>query len=258
MLHLKACIHFEEVEISLGVHQKLHCSRVRVARFARQPHGSFAHSTAQFGSHEGRWRFLDHLLVPALHRAFALTEVHDVAMCIAEYLDVDVAAPSKITLEIDARITERMERLRRSIAPRGRQLGLVPHQTHALSAAPRDGLEQHRETEFPRDALGLLEVLDWILDAGNHRHASTRCELPCGSFRSKAFHRFGRRADERDVMFTASPRKGGIFGEETIAGMYGVAAGAPRYVHKLVDPEITLARGHGADRVRFVGQTNMQ
>ena len=40
--------------------------------------------------------------------------------------------------------------------------------------------------------------------------------------------------------------------------MQRVAAGAARDVHHLVDAEIALARGRGADRVRFVGQADVQ
>jgi hypothetical protein len=40
---------------------------------------------------EGRRRLLDHLLVAALDRAFALMQVHHVAVRIAQHLDLDVA-----------------------------------------------------------------------------------------------------------------------------------------------------------------------
>src|SRR6266478_1980326 len=89
------------------------------------------------------------------------------------------------------RITERMKRFRAGVAPRGRQLGLLLYQTHALSSASRDGFEQHWVAKFPRDALGFLQALDRILDAGDHRHACARGDLTRGGFRSKAFHCFG-------------------------------------------------------------------
>ena len=102
MLHLKARIHFEKIEIARGIHQKLDRPRVRVARFARQFHGGFAHGAAQFGRHDRGRRFLDDFLVPALDRAFALAEIHDVAVRVAEYLNFDVARPLEIPFEIDA------------------------------------------------------------------------------------------------------------------------------------------------------------
>src|SRR3546814_9032706 len=48
-----------------------------------------AHLPAHFGADEGRRRFLDHLLVAALDRAFALVQVKDIAMLVAQYLDFD-------------------------------------------------------------------------------------------------------------------------------------------------------------------------
>src|SRR6202011_1448602 len=102
-----------------------------------------------------------------LHRAFALAEVHDVSPCVAEDLDFDVPRPFEIPFKIDARIPKRMQRLRRSVAPGGVQLRLLPHHAHALSAASRDGFEQHRITKFPRYPFSVLDALDRFLDPGN-------------------------------------------------------------------------------------------
>jgi hypothetical protein len=40
--------------------------------------------------------------------------------------------------------------------------------------------------------------------------------------------------------------------------MHGVAAGTTGNVHQFVDPEITLARGRSTDRIRFIGEANVQ
>src|SRR5260370_41092309 len=40
--------------------------------------------------------------------------------------------------------------------------------------------------------------------------------------------------------------------------MHGIATGAPRYVHELINAEITLARGRRTNGIGFVGQADMQ
>ena len=47
----------------------------------------------------------------ALHGAFALAEVDDVTVCVAEDLNFDVPRPFEVSFEINARVTERMQRL---------------------------------------------------------------------------------------------------------------------------------------------------
>src|SRR3546814_15740083 len=55
----------------------------------------FAHGLAHLFGHEGRRRFLDHLLVAALDAALALVEIEDVAVLVSEDLDLDVARRSE-------------------------------------------------------------------------------------------------------------------------------------------------------------------
>ena len=50
-----------------------------------------AHLLAQRRVDRGRGAFLDQLLVPPLHRAVALAEMHDIAVLVGEHLHLDVA-----------------------------------------------------------------------------------------------------------------------------------------------------------------------
>ena len=131
-------------------------------------------------------------------------------------------------------------------------------QAHAFPASARHRFQQHGIAELFRNAARIRRIFDGLLRAGNHGHAGARGELARGCFRSQALHRFGRRADERDVVRRAGPREFGIFGEESVSGMQRVAPGAARDFHQLVDAKITFARGSRADRVRFVGEADVQ
>src|SRR5690606_13182195 len=62
-----------------------------IADGAGGPKGSFRDRNAHGLADAGGRRFLDHLLVAALGGAIALEEVNDVAMLVAEYLDLDMA-----------------------------------------------------------------------------------------------------------------------------------------------------------------------
>src|ERR1019366_5705935 len=135
---------------------KLDGSRVGIARFAREPHGRFAHRTPQFGCQEWGRRFFEDFLVPALDRAFAFSEVHDVAEGVAEYLNFNVTRSLAISFEINARIAKRVERFRGGVPPRGGHLAGIGDQAHAFSAATRHGLEQHGIAKLLRDASGIL------------------------------------------------------------------------------------------------------
>ena len=91
MLDLQAGVHLEEVEGAVGAQQELDRAGAAIAdRLGRGDRGR-AHACAQVGVDGGRGRFLDHLLVAALHRAVALAEMDDVAVVVGEDLDLDVA-----------------------------------------------------------------------------------------------------------------------------------------------------------------------
>ena len=70
----------------------------------------------------GRGRFLDQLLVPALHRAVALAEMHDIAVLVGEHLHLDVARVLERALEQQPAVAERVLRLRARRIERGGKL----------------------------------------------------------------------------------------------------------------------------------------
>jgi hypothetical protein len=82
--------------------------------------------------------------------------------------------------------------------------------------------------------------------------------LAARCFRAKGFHGFGAGADESDAGISAGPRERGVFGEETVAGMDGVAPGAPGYVDDFIDAEIAFAGGGGPDWVGFVSEADVE
>ena len=83
-----------------------------------------AHLAAHLLGQRRRRRLLDQLLVPALDRALALAEVDDVAVVIAEDLELDVARRLDVLLDVD-------------VADAERRLGLALRGLAALATARR-------------------------------------------------------------------------------------------------------------------------
>src|SRR5436305_12806689 len=91
MLDLQPRVHFEEVKIALAVDDELDRASRAVADRARQRDRLRPHRGARHGIDKRARRLLDDLLVAPLDRAFALAQMHNVAVRVAEHLYLDMA-----------------------------------------------------------------------------------------------------------------------------------------------------------------------
>ena len=91
-----------------------------------------------------RGALLDHLLMAPLDRALALAEVDQVAVAVAEHLDLDVARRSISLLDVDFAAAEGALGFARGVAQGGFEIGGAVDAAHALAAAAGRRLEQHR------------------------------------------------------------------------------------------------------------------
>ena len=107
MLDLQARVHFEEEEIAVLVDDEFDRARAFVFHGLGQRHGLRAHGGARLLVEEGRRRFFDHLLMAALDRAFALAQMDDVAVLVAQHLDFDVARLGDVFFDEQAVVAER-------------------------------------------------------------------------------------------------------------------------------------------------------
>ena len=111
------------------------------------------------------------LLVPALDRALALAEVHDVAVVVAEDLELDVARRLDVLLDVDVADAERRLGLALRGLERVRQLRRRSHDAHAAAAAAGRRLDDDRVADLLGDLERLLLALDRAVAAGQDRHA---------------------------------------------------------------------------------------
>jgi hypothetical protein len=144
MFDLQARVDLHEVEATVLTDDELHRAGVDVVDRARGQHCGGAHGFAQFGGEERRGGFLQHLLVAALRRAFALVEVQRVAVRVGEDLDLDVARLLDIALSSTRSRPEGVACFSLAAFEIRSEFGTRTHDAHALAAAAVGGLDHQR------------------------------------------------------------------------------------------------------------------
>ena len=129
-----------------------------------------AHPAAHLVAQRQRRRFLDQLLMAALDRALALAEMHDVAVVVAENLELDVARRFDVLLEVDVADAERGFGFALRRLDRLRELARRAHDAHAASAAARGRLDDDGIADVLRQLERLVLAVDRTVAAGQDRH----------------------------------------------------------------------------------------
>ncbi len=107
MLDLDAGVDLEEEEVALVVEEELERARVGVLDRSGGIHHRAPEPAAHLLGHRHGRPLFEQLLVAALDGTFALAEVHDGAVVIAEHLELDVPRVLDVLLEIDVADAER-------------------------------------------------------------------------------------------------------------------------------------------------------
>src|SRR6185295_5765449 len=148
-------VHFEEVEAFSrrvgAVDDQLDRAGAIVSNRPRQRDRLLAHAFTLLGRDERRRRFLDHLLVAALDRAFALVQIEDGAVLVAQDLDLDVPRRLDELLNEHAVVAEAVEAFALHAVEALAHVLFGPGEAHALAAATGRGLHHHREPDVFRD-----------------------------------------------------------------------------------------------------------
>src|SRR5690606_23300340 len=126
-------------------HQELDRARPGIADLLAEPDRRLQDLLPQRRVQVWRRGLLDDLLVPALHRAVPLVQMHDIALKIAEYLHLDVPPGGEIPLDEQIAVAERRTRLPSGERERVVQLLGPGHDVHALAAASSRGFDEHRK-----------------------------------------------------------------------------------------------------------------
>ena len=257
MLDLEPGVHLHEIEragaCSSGLGDELDGARAHVADRFRRRHRGAAHRGAALWCHAGCGRFLEHLLVAPLDRAVALEEVHAVAVAVAEDLDLDVARPAEILLDQDAVVAEGGGRLALAGGERRGELARRLDDAHALAAAARGGLDEHRVADAIGFALQERRILLVAVIARHERDARLLHDALRRALRAHRADRGRRRADEHDARALARLGEVLVLREEAVAGMDRLRAGGARDLEDAIAAQVAfLCRGR-ADEEGLVG-----
>ena len=171
MLDLNPRVHFHEVEIFTRlVDEVFDGSGIFIADGFDQTDRSIAHALAHCGRYQGRGTLFDDLLVAALHRAIALTQMHEITMGIGDDLELDVVRIQHQFFQVALAITEAGNRFVRGSSEERMEFFGLEAGTHATATTTSCGLDHHREADF----FGLRKSFVGIDDdfrAGSDRHA---------------------------------------------------------------------------------------
>ena len=105
MLDLQARVHLDEIELAV-LEQEFHRAGAAILELAHRVGRQFADPAALLGVQRGRGGLFQHLLVPALQRTVSLPEMDASAKPVAQHLDLNMAWPAEILLDVDGIVVE--------------------------------------------------------------------------------------------------------------------------------------------------------
>jgi hypothetical protein len=261
MLHLEPGVHLQEIEgrvVTRSIEEKLDRACVDVAGGAGHRHGGRAHAPAQGRRHGRGWRLLDHFLVPALDRTFALEQMHDPAVAVGDDLKLDVTRVLDQPLDVERSVAEGGRRLTTRLCDRRQQRRLVAHRFHADPAAALGGFEQHRQADPPRRLRNrAVRLIDGCVPRHDRRARRLR-QLPGGDLRSHFRDDLRRRPDKGHAGVGAGRGEIVILGEESVARMDGLRPGRACGSEDGIDRQIAVHRRGGTDPNGLIGGRHMQ
>ena len=193
---------------------------------------------------------LDQFLIAALDCAFALADMGDVAVLVADDLDLDVPGSGDEALDEEGAVAECGLGLARAALEGVLDLGGLVDRPHPTSAASADRLDHHRRAiELIEEGASAVEI-DGMVCTGQDWHAAGTGERPGPRLVAEQRQRSGGGSDERDAGFLTGPGEVCVLGEESVARMDGVALMLLSTLDDLRDVEIcggtdSFQRDHG-------------
>jgi hypothetical protein len=257
MLDLDAGVHLDEVEIPV-LEQELEGAGTTVADAIAGFHAHLADGGALFRRDAGRRRFLDHLLVAALHGAVAFGQMDGVALAVSQYLDLHVARILQKFLHVHLIVAERRARFRTRGGDGVAQMRLGVHHAHAAPAAAAGGLDDDRIADLAGDGHVLVHVI--VERTAGTGHARDSGILHGADGLDLVAHQadgLGLRPDEHKAGLLHLFGEVGVLGQETIARMDRAGVGDLGCGDDGRDVEVTQRTGPRADADGLVGHADM-
>src|SRR5690606_26822749 len=172
VLDLDARVDLDEVELPrVCIHQEFDRAGAGIAGGAGDLEGVAAELLPLPVVQIGGRGALDDLLVAALDGAVALEEVYDIAMGVAQDLDLDVTGTLDKLVEIDLIVAEGGLGLPPRVHRLAGEVGFRADDAHAAPAAAPRGLQHQRVADFAGKAGDLGHVIRQRVGRRDYRHA---------------------------------------------------------------------------------------
>src|SRR5262249_22658651 len=251
MFDLQPCVHFKEIKVAATI-DELDRAGIAVAGGARDADRDVADVLALGLAQGRRRRLFDDLLEAALDRAFAIKQVYDIAVGVAQDLHFDVARAFDIALDIKPAVAE----VARAFAAGATDLVLkrrsFAHDAHALAAAAGGWLDEQRKADRPGALDKRLRIV--VLDSRRRdRKAARRNESARPYLVAHEFDRFRGGADENQAGVSHLAGEMGVLGKQAGTGMDRAGAAGARRRDDLRAVEISRDRGSAGDLDGTVG-----
>ena len=220
MLNLDARVHLDEEPVLLvHVVEELDGAGVVVADALGEGHRGFTEFLAHDGIELHRRCDLDDLLIATLDRAVAFVEVDDIAVLVAEDLDFDVLGAGDVAFEENRGVAEGVERFGLRLGEQGGELVRLHHHAHPAAAAAEGRLNDEGKADRGGDLHRLVAVDHRLFGAGQGGDVELRGQVAGGGLVAHVFQQVGRGADEGHAFPGAGTGEGGVFGQESVAGV---------------------------------------
>jgi hypothetical protein len=202
---------------------------------------------------------LDDLLIAPLHAAIALEKVHEIAMRVAENLDLDVTSPLDEFLQIHLVVAEGSLGLTPCGSNTFLELRRLANHTHAATAATPARLEHERITNLRCKLRGSGRVLGQRPRRRHDGDAGFLRQLPGTDLIPECAHDRGWRSYENNAGLCAGIREIRILRQKAVTRMNRIDTGLLGDAQHGLDIEVRSKRTPGrAELVALVGLEPMQ
>ena len=178
------------------------------------------------------------------------------ALAVAEDLDLDVAGPFEVALEIDLAATKERRRLVLRDRQHPGELVAVAGDLHAAAAAAGGGLDQDRIADGRGCSLGRRRIAHTVR-ARHRRKPEPAHRFLCRDLVAHQPDMLGRGADEGEAVLLDRGGEVGILRQKAEPGMDRVGAGDRRRGKDRGHVQIAVARRRRTDTDRLVRQPHM-
>ena len=254
MLHLQSGIHFQKVKTLVLAHDKFNGTGALVLYRLGQRHCLLTHGFAGFVADERRRRFLNHLLVATLDRAFAFVEVQHIALGITNQLDFNVARFFDKFFNEHPIIAKAVARLVAATGESFQRFLVIEGNPQSLTPTTSTGLDHDRIANASGDLDRFFSGFNRIIDTRNAIHTRRAGQFFGFNLVAHCGDRVVLGPDENDALFLDAFGELCVFAQEPVARMDRLRARLFASRNDFLRLQITVATGCRSDIDRLVGQ----